>query len=330
MSGRYGGVFGLWPFAALLPLLAAVLVGPTLTEASPMTRAGANSIAVSRQAVLVSSKRVVAIGAENEYANVISQIGGKYVKVSAIMRNPSTDPHEFEASPSVAREVAGAKLVVQNGLGYDAFMQTIEGGSPSSTRKVIIVQKLLGNSPSTPNPHLWYAPGTMPAVAKAVEKDLAILDPVRRSFFSRNLSQFDASLRTWTSAISQLRAKFKGAPVATTEPVADYLLQACGIDNKTPFSFQKDIMNGVDPSPQDVAYEQNLLSHKKVKAFVYNEQVTNTLTQSLLGIAHQAGVPVVGVYETMPVPGYDYQRWMVAEVTALENAFAHRASAPKL
>jgi zinc/manganese transport system substrate-binding protein len=64
--------------------------------------------------------------------------------------------------------------------------------------------------------------------------------------------------------------------------------------------------------------------------FVYNEQVTDSLTQSLLALASQNHIPVVGVYETMPTPGYDYQTWMVAEVHALENALATGASAPKL
>src|SRR3974390_1423195 len=71
---------------------------------------------------------ISAVGAENEYANVLSQIGGKYVHVSAILDNPNTDPHTFEASPSVAREVSNAQLIVQNGVGYDTWMNKIESG----------------------------------------------------------------------------------------------------------------------------------------------------------------------------------------------------------
>ncbi len=105
-----------------------------------------------------ASGKVIAVGAENEYANVIGQIGGRYVKVDAIESNPNTDPHTFEASPSVAQAVSAAQLVVQNGVGYDTFMNKIESASPSSTRKVIDVQTLLGLPDSTPNPHLWYKP----------------------------------------------------------------------------------------------------------------------------------------------------------------------------
>ena len=41
-------------------------------------------------------------------------------------------------------------------------------------------------------------------------------------------------------------------------------------------------------------------------------------------------MPVVGVYETMPTPGYDYQTWMMAELTAIEKAVEHRTSTEKL
>ena len=37
--------------------------------------------------------------------------------------------------------------------------------------------------------------------------------------------------------------------------------------------------------------------------FVYNQQVTDTLTQSPVALAEQNHIPVVGVYETMPDPG---------------------------
>jgi len=285
----------------------------------------------ARRSVLVASRpRVRAVGAESQYANVIAQVGGRYVAVSAIMRNPNTDPHSFEASPSVARAVAGAQLVVQNGLGYDTFMQTIEDALPSSAREVIVVQRLLHLPARTPNPHLWYAPRTMPLVARAVARDLSTLDPAHRAYFWRNAARFDASLGTWRHAIAELRSRFAGAPVATTEPVADDLLQAAGLDDKTPFGFQRDVMNGVDPSPQDVADVEQLLRARKVRVLVYNRQVTDTLTQSLLGIAKQARVPVVGVYETMPEPGFDYQRWMTAEVRALEEALATGTSSPEL
>ena len=306
--------------AALVPA-AAVLLACACSSASGASGASSGSS---------SSAAIVAVGAENEYADVISQVGGRYVKAAAIMSNPATDPHTFEASAQVAREVSAARLVVQNGLGYDTFMKTIENAAPDPQRKVIVVQNLLGLPDSTANPHLWYKPGTMTAVANAVAADLSALQPAHASYFKANAAAFASSLAAWTSAMAAFKAKYPGTPVATTEPVADYMLQAAGADNLTPIAFQLDIMNGTDPSAQDAAAERSLLTGRKVKVLVYNQQVTDSLTQSFIQLARQNGIPVVGVYETMPAPGYDYQSWMLAEVQALTKAVANGISTEHL
>ncbi len=270
-----------------------------------------------------------AVGVENEYADVISQIGGKYVQVSAIETDPNTDPHTFEASPKVASQIAAAVLVVKNGVGYDSWVDKIIAAAPAAGRKVIDVQHLLGLPDSTPNPHLWYNPKTMPAVAKAVATDLAGLDPAHASYFRANAAKFDASLKPWFAAIASFKARYNGTPVAVTEPVADYMIQAVGCDILTPFSLQAAIMNGTDPSPQDVTTQDDLFSGHKVKVFLYNQQVTDTLTASFLNLSKKNGIPVVGVYETMPT-GYHYQTWMVAEVEALQKAVADKVSTERL
>ena len=272
---------------------------------------------------------ISAVGAENEYANVLGQIGGRYVRVSAVLDNPNTDPHTFEASPKVAQEVSSAQLIVQNGLGYDSWMNKIEAASPNSERKVITVQRVLGLPDSTPNPHLWYDPATMPAVAKAIAAGLSALRPGHKAYFQARLEAFNQSLDPWRNAIARFKAKYPGTTAATTEPVADYLLTAMGIANLTPFRFQADIMNGTDPAPQDIALVNSLFAQHKVRLFAYNQQVTDSLTSSIRDNAVKAGVPLVGVYETMPT-GYSYQRWMLAEVNAIAKAVASKTSTQKL
>jgi zinc/manganese transport system substrate-binding protein len=276
-----------------------------------------------------SGGTIVAVGAENQYASVISQVGGKYVQVSAIESNPNTDPHTFEASASVAQTVSQAKLIVQNGLGYDSYMDKIESAAPSDGRKVIVAQHLLGLPDSTPNPHLWYRPSTMPKVAKAVAAALAAIQPAHAAYFRAHLAAFNRSLQPWYQALAKFKAAYPGTPVATTEPVGDYMLQAAGTRNLTPFAFQAGIMNGVDPSPQYVSLQTGLFNQRKVKVFLYNQQVTSSLTATFLSAAHRNGIPVVGVYETMPT-GYTYQSWMLAEVQALQKAVASKVSTPKL
>ena len=311
-------VAGKHPAAALLLALAVAVIA-TVAAACSGSASGASS-----------SGKIVAVGAESEYADVIQQVGGKYVQASAIMSNPSTDPHTFEASIAIAREVGNAQLIVQNGVGYDNFMTTVESAAPNSARKVIDVQRLLGLPDSTPNPHLWYAPATMPKVAAAIASELAAIQPSHAAYFKANATAFTASLAALRSAIASFKAAYPGTPVATTEPVADYLLTALGADNLTPWTFQADIMNGVDPSPQNVAAERALFTQRKVKALLYNQQVTDSLTESFITLAKQNNIPVIGVYETMPVPGFDYQTWMLTEVQDLRKAVTDRVSTEHL
>jgi zinc/manganese transport system substrate-binding protein len=304
--------------ARIAALVAAGLIALVVAGCRPSASAGGGRGVVS------------AIGAENEYANVLGQIGGRYVHVSSILNNPNTDPHTFESSPSVAQQVSSAQLIVQNGVGYDTFMNKIESASPNSKRKVIVVQDVLGLPTDTPNPHLWYAPRTMPAVANVMATDLSELQPAHAAFFRANLAKFIASLAPLHRAIAAFRSKYTGTTIATTEPVADYLLQAMGLNNLTPFAFQADIMNGVDPAPEDITLENGFFTKHQVKLFCYNQQVVDSLTTSIRETALRAGVPVVGVYETMPTPGYDFQSWMLAEVGAIEKAVTAKVSTERL
>ena len=156
-----------------------------------------------------SNATIDAVGAENEYANVIEQIGGNYVKVTAIESNPNTDPHTFEASPSVAQAVSAASLLIENGVGYDTYMEKIEAasgdpiprGRSSTCRSCSACRNRLRTRTS------GTSRTTMPAVAKALVSDLSALQPAHAAYFQANATKFDASLKPWYAAI----AKFRGA-----------------------------------------------------------------------------------------------------------------------
>ena len=146
----------------------------------------------------------------------------------------------------MAQVVGAARLVVQNGVGYDTYMNKIEAASPSSSRKVIDVQTLLGLPDSTPNPHLWYR-RTMPAVAAALVKDLSAIEPSHAAYFAANAKRFDASLQPWYQALKQFAAQLPAH--AGRHDRAGRRLHAPGRrhDEHDAFGFQADIMNGVDP-----------------------------------------------------------------------------------
>ena len=266
-----------------------------------------------------ANKVINAVGAENEYANVIQQIGGQYVSVVGIMSDPNVDPHSYEASTQDSALVAGASLIVENGLGYDDFMDKLEAASPSPSRTVIIVAQVLGDPATTSNPHLWFDPKTMPKVAAAIAQALETQLPAQAPYFAGQLATFDNSLNNWNKDLTNLQQGYTGAGVAVTEPVADYMLQAAGMNIKTPWGFQAAVMNGTDPSPQDVQTQDNLLRQRQVKALIYNQQAVDDVTTALMKLAKDNQIPIVGVYETMP-PGLTYQTWMEQEANNLIKA----------
>ncbi|WP_249213126.1 MULTISPECIES: zinc ABC transporter substrate-binding protein [unclassified Tatumella] len=299
------------PFFALMTLFSALLT-------------------TSPQSIAAGTSVVHAIGIENQYADVISQIGGKYVDVTSIISDPNTDPHTFEASPGIARQIADATLIVENGAGYDDWADKLMAASPNAARKVINVHSLLNLPQNTANPHLWYQPQTMPVVAEAIATQLAEQLPAHAAWFRKNAEKFRQSMQPVDQAISAFRTDFPDTPVAVTEPVGDYLLEAMGAKILTPKALEYGIMNDVDPAPQLVSEQNALLSGNKVRVFVYNQQVTDPVTSHFLSLAREHHVPVVGVYETMPEPGYHYQSWMLAEVKALRKALTDKASTESL
>lgn len=264
------------------------------------------------------------VGAEVQYGDVLAQIGGSFVHVTSVMNNPNTDPHNFGATPSVARAIASAQLVVQNGAGYDSFMTQLEASTPGSTRLVVSVAQLRHQSTAA-NPHFWYDPTTMPMVASVVTRDLAEIAPAHAAYFRARDAAFARAWRRVTLALASARHQFTGRRVATTEPVGDYLLTAMGLRNATPFRFQAAVMNGIDPSPQDIVTQQRLLRRHRVAALCYNAQVTSPVTQALVSLATASHVPLVAIYETMP-RGLHVQTWMLAEIHAVSVALTNNTS----
>lgn len=276
-----------------------------------------------------SSDKIIAVGAENEYADVISQIGGKYTSVTGIMSNPEADPHSYEANTKDASQISKADLIVQNGLGYDDFMSKLENGSKNSNRKVIDVAKALNYSADTENPHLWYKPETMKRVARLITTDLEKVKPSKKDYFENNLTKFNDSLKTWENDIQTLKNDYPQAKVAVTEPVSDYLVDAANLKNMTPWNYQAAVMNGTDPSPQDIKTQKELFNNKTIKVFLYNQQAIDDSTTELLSLAKKNNIPVVGVYETAP-SGYTYQKWMEKETEAIISAIKEGKSTEKL
>jgi zinc/manganese transport system substrate-binding protein len=261
------------------------------------------------------------LGAENFYADLLAQIGGSRVTVSSILNDPSADPHSYEASPTAARLVADAKLVIVNGVGYDDFMEKLLGASTKPDRVVINVQEVLGLKDDV-NVHVWYDPATMPKVAEAATAALSKLDPQSAGYFADRKAKYLAALKPVNDKIASLKAKYAGAPIAFTENVAGYLTDAIGLQVLTPPEFMEAIESSTDPAPADVAAERDLITEHRVKALLYNSQVTSPLTEQMRDLAVKNNVPVVPVAETMPKEFKTFQEWQLAQLDTLEKALA--------
>jgi len=261
--------------------------------------------------------KIALVAAENFYGNVAQQIGGDRVSVTSILNSPDQDPHLFEVSPAVVRQIAAARIVAYNGADYDPWMGQLLKVTPKPGRVVInaadLVHKQAGD-----NPHIWYDPATMPAVARALAAAFTAADPAHKDDYAARLKTFLASLDPLNEKIAAIRGKYADVAVTASEPVFGYMAAALKLKMRSE-RFQLAVMNDTEPSARDVAAMQDDLERRKVKLFLFNSQVSDDLTARLLAIARAAKVPVVGVTETMP-PDQSYQDWIAAELGAVEKA----------
>ena len=263
------------------------------------------------------------LAAQNFYAEVATAIGGDRVSVETVAMPAGADPHDFEPAPSVARAVSDATIVVFNGADYDHWMENLLESTERPERQVIEAASLIGAKEGD-NPHVWYDPRTIPAVAEALATTLARLDPADAANYETRKTAFLATVKPVGDKVAAIRDRFAGASIAATEPVFGYMADALGLKSGNA-DFQAAVMNETEPSAKDVAALQDDLREHKVKALIYNTQVTDAMTEQLLAVAREADVPVVGVTETIP-EGKTYPEWMLDELDALEKALAGQSS----
>ena len=282
--------------------------------------AGAGGIIWHTSSVPKSSGLQV-VAAENFWGNIASQLGGPYVHVTSIITNPNADPHLYESDAQDAAGIAAAKVVIVNGVGYDDFMGRLLGASTNPGRQVITAQAILGVADGA-NPHLWYNIPKVPEVANRITDAYIAADPTHRTAYQHNLVVFDQSLQPLLQTINQIKQQYGGTPVAYTEPVPGYLLSAAGLNVETPEGFAKSIEDGDDPSPADTSTMDALMTNKSVKVLLYNAQTVSPVTERVKALAAQAGIPVIGVTETLPANATTYQSWQADQLRELENALA--------
>ena len=266
---------------------------------------------------------IAVVAAENFYGDIARQIGGDRIAVVSIISNPDQDPHLFEVTPGIVRQVTTARVVILNGANYDSWMEKLLAAAPRRERSVIDAAQLTGYKAGD-NPHLWYAPGTMPTVATAIAATLAEADRDHAEEYAARLKATLSSLATIARRVEELKVKHAGTAVTATEPVFGPMADALALTMKNQ-RFQLAVMNDTEPSARDVAAFESDLNNRRVKVLIYNSQASGKLTDRLRNIASKAKIPIVGVTETMPA-SISYQKWLLEELDMLDKAISEPGS----
>lgn len=263
------------------------------------------------------------LASTNFYGELATAIAGDLASVRSVIIAPDVDPHDFEPTPSIARAVADADIVIKNGAHYDHWLEDLLESSPQAGRTVLDVSALIGLEHSD-DPHVWYNPKAMPALADALTEALSTRLPDQASAFAARRDDYLATLALIDEKIAELRARFAGKPVIATEPVFGYMAAAIGLTMQND-AFQRAIMNHAEPSARDVAALEDAIRNRAVAALFYNAQVEDAFTRNIAALAESAGVPLVPVTETLP-EGKTYSAWMLETLEATEKALAQDPS----
>jgi zinc/manganese transport system substrate-binding protein len=260
--------------------------------------------------------------AENFWGSIVTQLAGDKADVTSIISNPDTDPHAYEATAADSREIASAKYVVYNGIGYDAWAKKALDANPSGGRKVLEVGRLLGKREGD-NPHQWYSPDSVNRFIDQVTADLKSIDPADAVYFDgQKASYTTTSLAQYRGLIQQIRAKYANAPVGASESIFTPLADALGLKLLTPESFLDAIAEGTDPTAADKTTVDQQITDKQIKVFVFNSQNSTPDVQRLVNDAKAQHIPVTTVTETLSPSNVTFQDWQSKQLQALASALA--------
>jgi zinc/manganese transport system substrate-binding protein len=260
---------------------------------------------------------VVSVG---QWGDVVRALGGDCATVTTIVASGAVDPHDFDPSTADLAAFSEADLVVVNGAGYDHWAEdAVESLDPAPA--VLSVAKLV-DVPEGDDPHLWYEPEAVNAMAPALADDLAELSPDAAAFFEERAAAWQTGLRRYLDAVLALGSTVSGRTYAATETVFDRMATALGLVDVTPEGYRRTVSNESEPAPGDLAAFETALTDGSVDVLIYNTQTSGSLPEQLRAAAEKAGVPVVEVSESPADASGSFVAWQLDQLTALSDALA--------
>jgi zinc/manganese transport system substrate-binding protein len=269
--------------------------------------------------------RFQVVAAENSWGSIAAQLAGDKADVTSIIVNPATDPHSYEPTALDARTIAGARMSIVNGLGYDAWAPRLLRASPSSERVELDVGKALGLSDGA-NPHQWYSPSAVRRVLDAIVADYDRIDPSAASYFAlRERAFLEHDLARYEALRREIRARYAGTPVGYSESIFQPLGEDLHLRLLTPYSFAKAIAEGNDVTAQDKQTVDDQARKRLIKIWVFNSQNVTPDVQRVSEIAREERIPVATVTETLSPAGDSFEQWQSSELEGLARAL-HEAT----
>jgi zinc/manganese transport system substrate-binding protein len=271
------------------------------------------------------SNRLTVVAGENFWGSIASQLAGDRATVQSIIVNPNTDPHSYQPTAQDERAIAGAKLAIVNGIGYDNWMSQGLAANPVSGRVVLSVGKLLGLGEGD-NPHQWYSPTSVHKVIGQIVADYDKLDPAEAAYFAQRERSFETQgLAQYNRLRTEIRARFAGVPVGYSESIFQPLGTDLGLKLLTPYSFTKAIAEGTEVSAQDKQIVDRQAQNRQIRVWVYNSQNVTPDVQRVTSLAKARQIPIATVTETLSPASDSFQQWQVAELEGLITAL-HKAT----
>jgi len=265
---------------------------------------------------------IIVAAAENFWGSIARQVGGSHVKVYSIITNPTIDPHSYEPTAADARTIASARLVIENGAGYDPWVGRLVAADQGQRLLILNVAGALGVAAGG-NPHRWYSPADVRAIVGRLAAAYATLDPADSSYFARRRALFlSLGLRKYNALISAIKSRYGGTPVGASESIFAMLAPALGLKLITPAEFLRAISEGGEVSAADKQTIDNQIRHHLIKVYVYNSQNVTPDVRAQLAAARAAHIPVVRITETLSPPTDTFQNWQVRQLEELERALA--------
>jgi ABC-type Zn uptake system ZnuABC Zn-binding protein ZnuA len=282
--------------------------------------------------------------------NIALNVAGDRVNLRQIIPD-GTDSHTFEPTPSDARALAEADLVVVNGLHLEESTIQLAEANRKPNGRIL----LLGDSTITPeewifdfsfpeehgdpNPHLWMNPLYAIRYAELVRDQLVELDPGNAAYYRENAARFRARAEQLDAAIAQAVQTIpeKNRKLLTYHDSFQYFAREYGwevIGAIQPSDFS-------DPTPQEVAGLIEQVRDEDVPAIFGSEVFPSPVLEQ---IAAETGVTYVDDLRDDDLPGdpgdpehsylglmvYDYRTFMGAlggDVSAFEGFDASNVSA---